>query len=117
MKIDMKKQRSITTLQYISLTYAILYILFIWSSDFNGAYPKLSAEGIGVYLLFVLFVIGVSISWYSKKLTGILFLIWYAGMMFLELVIVEKDGGFGIITGIPLLILGILFFRKGNKLK
>jgi len=35
----------------------VLYVMFILSGDFGGAYPSLNTEGIGVYLLFVLFVV------------------------------------------------------------
>ena len=67
-------------IQYITLVYAILYALFILSGDFGGAYPSLNAEGIGVYLLFVLFIVGFSLSWNNAIITGILFLLWNVGM-------------------------------------
>ena len=37
--------------------------------------------------------------------------LWYTGMLTFELFIVEKDGGFGIISGIPVIVLGT-FFNK-----
>jgi len=113
----MKLLKSTEPIQYITLVYAVLYVMFILSGDFGGAYPSLNTEGIGVYLLFVLFVVGFSISWHNKLITGIIFLLWYIGMLILELFIVEKDGGFGIISGIPLLVLGIFFIVSGNKSK
>jgi hypothetical protein len=91
--------------------------LFLFTGDFPGAYPSLNTEGILVYLLFVLFIIGFSISWYNKIITGIIFLLWYIGMLTFELFIVEKEGGFGIISGVPLLVLGIFFILNGNKPK
>lgn len=100
-------------IQYITLAYAILYVLFILSGDFGGAYPSLNAESIGVYLLFILFIVGFSLSWYNGIITGILFLLWNVGMWFVELFLVEKDGGFGIISGIPLIVLGVFFILKG----
>lgn len=100
-------------IQYITLAYAVLYILFILSGDFGGAFPSLKAEGIIVYLLFVLFMVGFSLSWSYKIITGILFLIWNVGMWIVELFFVEKDGGFGIISGIPLIVLGVFFILKG----
>ena len=113
----MKLLKSTEPIQYITLVYAVLYVMFILSGDFGGAYPSLNTEGISVYLLFVLFVVGFSISWHNKIITGIIFLLWYIGMLILELFIVEKDGGFGIISGIPLLVLGIFFIVSGNKSK
>ena len=111
----MKLLKATKPIQYITLVYAILYILFLFSGDFPGAYPSLHTEGIIVYLLFVLFIIGFSISWHNKIITGIIFLLWYIGMFAFELFIVEKDGGFGIISGLPLLVLGIFYIRSGFK--
>lgn len=39
------------------------------------------------------------------------------GMLTQELIIVEKDGGFGIISGVPLLVIGALFIVSGYKSK
>lgn len=113
----MKLLKATKTIQYLTLVYAILYALFLSTGDFPGAYPSLSTEGIVVYLLFVLFIIGFSISWHNKIITGIIFLLWYLGMLIFELFIVERDGGFGIISGIPLLILGLFFIKSGGKSK
>ena len=109
--------KSTKPIQYITLAYAVLYVLFICSGDFPGSYPSLNSEGIIVYLLFVLFILGFSISWHNKKITGIIFLLWYIGMLAFELLIVEKDGGFGIVFGIPVLIFGIFYITSGNKSK
>jgi hypothetical protein len=97
------------------MVYAILYLLFILSGDFGGAWPSLNTEGIIVYSLFLLFIIGFSLSWRHMIITGVLFLLWNAGMWILELFIVEKGGGFGIISGIPLLVLGVLFITAGYR--
>ena len=109
--------KSTKVIQYIIFVYAILYTLFIISGSFGGAYPSLNTEGIIVYLVFTLFVIGFVISWYNKKVTGIIFLLCYVGLLILELLIVEKDGGFGIITGIPMVVFGIIFLVNENKSK
>lgn len=113
----MKLLKATKPIQYLTVVYAILYILFLFTGDFPGAYPSLNTEGIIVYLLFVLFIIGFSISWYNKIITGIIFLLWYIGMLVFELFIVEKDGGFGIISGLPLLVLGIFYVKSGYKTK
>lgn len=109
----MKLLKSTKPIQYLTLGYAALYILFIIGSIIEGDYSPLNAEGIGVYLLFVLFIVGFSISWYNGIITGILFLLWNIGMWVVELFFVEKDGGFGIISGIPLIVLGVFFILKG----
>ncbi len=109
----MKLLKSTITIQYIAFIYAVLYILFIFSGSFGGENPSLSNEVIGVYFLFILFIIALSVSWSYKIITGILFLLWNVGIWFIELFFVEKDGGFGIISGIPLIILGVFFILKG----
>lgn len=113
----MKLLKSTKPIHYFTIAYAVLYILFVISGSFPGSYPNLNSEGIFVYLLFILFLVGFSISWSNKMLTGVIFLVWYGGMLILELLVVEKDGGFGIITGIPLLVLGIFFIKAGSKSK
>jgi hypothetical protein len=32
-------------------------VLFLFSGDFGGTYPSFNAEGTGVYLLFILFIV------------------------------------------------------------
>jgi hypothetical protein len=105
--------KSTQAIQYITIVYGILYALFIISGDFGGSYPSLTAEGVGVYSLFILFIIGFSISWKNKIHTGVIFLLWNIGMWIVELFLVEKGGGFGIISGIPLIVLGVMFILKG----
>jgi hypothetical protein len=113
----MKFLKSTKPIQYITFLYGILYLLFVVSGDFSGSYPSLSTEGVGVYILFVVFVIGFLFSWRNAMTTGMIFIFWYIGMLILELFIVEKDGGFGIVSGIPVLILGIFFIKSGYKSK
>lgn len=109
----MKLLKKTTTIQYITLVYAVLYVLFIFSGNWGESYTTLSAEDMIVYSLFVLFIIGFSLSWYNKIITGILLLLWNVGMWIVELFFVEKDGGFGIISGIPLIVLGVFFILEG----
>ncbi len=109
----MKLLKSTTLIQYITLAYAVLYVLFILSDNWGKSYNTLTVEDMLVFSLFVLFIIGFSLSWYNKIITGILFLLWNGGMWIVELFLVEKDGGFGIISGIPLIALGVFFILEG----
>ena len=97
------------TIQYIIIIYAVLYLMFLISDDF--------AEGNIIYLLFVLFIVGFWISWYNKIIAGIIFLLWYIGVFIYEVFFVEKDGGLGLVLGIPLVIIGIDFITNGMKKK
>lgn len=109
----MKLLKTTSTIQYITLAYAVLYALFIFSSNWEESNTTLSAEDMIVYSFLVLFIIGFSLSWYNKIITGILFLLWNGGMWIVELFFVEKDGGFGIISGVPLIVLGVFFILEG----
>ena len=102
-----------TLIQYLTLGYAVLYILFILAGFICVDLSTLKAEEVGVLLLFILFIIGVILSWNNSIITGVLFLIWNVGMWIVELFLVEKDGGFGVISGIPLIYLGVFFILQG----
>ncbi len=78
---------------------------------------KFGAEGIGLCLLFVLFIVGFSLSWYNKIITGIIFLLWNIGIWIITLYIVTEEFGFGIISGVPLLVLGVFFIISEYKTK
>ena len=77
-----------TLIQYLTLGYAVLYILFILAAFIGVDLTSLNAEEMGVLLLFVLFIFGVLLSWYNGIITGVLFLIWNVGMWILELFLV-----------------------------
>ncbi|MFZ5939947.1 MAG: hypothetical protein ACOYXB_05185 [Bacteroidota bacterium] len=119
----MKKMSPLRILQYLTLGYGVLYLLFILSGDFGGAFPSLNAEGMFVYSLFLLFLAGVLLSFSHPLLTGLTFFTWNVLMWVLELFIAEGPGGFGIISGIPLFVLGLFFIlnslekRRGVPLK
>lgn len=110
----MNRLKRITVLHYILLAYLVLYILFI--EPWNGVeFSALTPELTGVYLAFVLFLIGFSFAWTRPVVTGIIFLAWNALMWVIEWFFVEKDGGFGILSGVPLLVMGVLFILQAYR--
>jgi len=111
----LKALKGTTLLQYLTLGYAVLYILFILAAFVGVDLTTLNAEDIGVLLLFILFIAGLFLSWHNSLLTGVIFLIWNVGMWIVELFLVEKDGGFGIIMGIPLIVMGVFFILQGME--
>ena len=112
----MKFQKSITLTQIFTLLYAFAYMSFISGSGYDK-YSSFFSESNVVFFLFILFLVGLIFSWFNKMITGMLFIIWNIGMWILELFIVVKDGGFGIIAGIPLIVLGVFFIVKGMEEK
>jgi len=107
----------IKPIQYFTLVYAVLYVLFIFEGDPEGGFNFSTAEDIGVHLLFVLFIIGFGFSWRNGIVTGVIFILWNVGMWILELFFVEKDGGFGILSGLPLIVLGVFYIADGIEAK
>jgi hypothetical protein len=105
----MKLLKSISRLQYLTFAYALLYILFFIDFNFGKPSYSLNAESIGVNICFVLFLIGFVFSWFNGIVTGVLFLLWNVVMWIVELFFVDKGGGFGIVSGVPLLILGVFY--------
>ena len=95
--------------------YGILYLAFILS----GSYGASGSEPIVVRLLFVLFLVGYLVTWKNEGLGGLIFVLWWVGMWYLGLFIVEHDRGAGVVMGLPLFILGILFivswYRKSRE--
>lgn len=111
----MEKIKATILIQKLSLAYLVLYVLLLISGDIGGSFH--TVEGIVVYSLFILFVIGLSASWFNKIVTGTLFLIWNIGMWILTLFIIENPNGFGIVSGFPVLVLGVFFLLKGIEEK
>lgn len=108
----MEKIKSTILIQKWSLAYLALYLLLLLiSGQIGGSFH--TSEGIGVYSLFILFIIGLSVSWFNKILTGTIFLLWNIGMWILTLFITEDPNGSGIVIGFPLLVLGVFFLLKG----
>ena len=115
--LKMEKIKSTILIQKLSLVYLAFYLVLLISGDLGGTYPNLNMEGIIVYSLFALFIIGLSISWFNKILTGIIFLLWNLGIWTLTLFIFENPNGFGIVLGFPLVVLGIFFLITGIEEK
>ena len=109
--------------------FGLLYLWFIISSfipssdgswvssavPFEPPYP----EQIFVVLLFLLFLIGYLAVWKNELIGGIIFLLYWVAMWFVEIFvfapIIGGDAGGGIAMGFPLFVLGILFIRHWYK--
>jgi hypothetical protein len=102
----MKLLKLIKPIQYITLAYAILIILF----GIEDYFPlKVCIP------LLVLFIVGFSFSWYNGVITGILFFLCNIGFWVAESLFIKKAGGFGMILGVPLLVLGVLYIVSEYK--
>jgi hypothetical protein len=117
-KHEKKKKKSV--LQMLLILYGLLYLLFIIGNFFPiDNYDPYTLENIVVNLSFVLFLTGYYMVWKNEGVAGILFIFWWVVMWCLALFIAEHDRGAGVVMGVPLFVLGILFiiswYRKKGK--
>ncbi len=110
-----KKKRSKVLLTFTTI-YGILYLILLITSFFEGPYDL---ERIIVYLAFIIFLVGYYYSWRNEMVAGIVFILWWGIMWYLGLFIAEHDRGAGVVMGVPLFIIGILFivswYRKRRR--
>ena len=91
--------------------YALLYVLFMVSEQYGDA----EYEPLVVKILFAIFLMGYLITWKSEIYGGLIFVLWWIGMWYLGIFIVEQDKGAGVAMGTPLFILAILLIVSGYK--
>jgi peptidoglycan/LPS O-acetylase OafA/YrhL len=117
-----EKKKKIPVLHALLTIYGLLYLIFIIDTFISSdTYDPYNAENIIVNLAFFFFLIGYFMAWKNEGLAGLIFVLWWAVMWVLALFIVEHDKGGGVVMGLPLFILGILFiisrYRKTGKEK
>ena len=99
-------------LQILTLIYALIYVFFIGRSILTSGF-SFNPEAVGMYILFVLFLIAFFLSWTAELIAGIILLIWNAGIWAMELFFVEHEQFFLIMSGLPIILLGTFFVLKG----
>ncbi len=57
------------------------------------------------------------LSFKRNLLSGILFLIWVAGVIFVDLTLVEEEKGAATILSIPILAVGLLLIQRATEIK
>ena len=100
-----KVLRILTTIYGIMYLVLILSFLLFENPDFNN----ITLEGIIVSLAFIVFLIGYYYSWKNEMIAGTIFIFWWGIMWYLGLFVAERDKGAGVVMGVPLFIIGILF--------
>ncbi len=102
-----RKSRS-TVLLVLTTVYGLLYVAFILAE----AHGMSGNEPLVVRLLFALFLIGYAALWWNEAAGGVVFVLWWIGMWYLGFYVVEHDRGAGVVLGIPLFVLGVLFIQR-----
>lgn len=87
--------------------YGLLYVVFMAT----GSYGTSGSEPTVVKLLFLLFLVAYVVVWLNEGLGGALFVAWWIGMWYLGLFVTQQDRGAGVVMGLPLLVLALLFVR------
>ncbi len=72
-------------------------------------------EPLWVKLLFVVFLVGYLIVWKHEGIGGLVFVLWWIGMWYIGLFVAHGDRGAGVVIGLPLLVLAILFIISWYK--
>ena len=114
------------------LYLAIIILTLIPARMFGGAfgpggspvsdtvpYEPFDMEQIYIKGLFLLFFIGYLIAWKNEGIGGAVFILWWAAVWGVELLIVApihpQDVIAGIVTGFPFFVFGILFVMGWHK--
>jgi hypothetical protein len=108
------KKKGSRVLLTLTTVCGILYLVLVISSFFEGAHD---AGMIIVYVVFPIFLIGYYYSRRNELFAGIVFILWWGIMWYLGLFVAEQDRGAGIVMGVPLFILGVLFIVSWYRKK
>jgi membrane-bound ClpP family serine protease len=95
----------------ITTIYAILYVILILSFllfEYPN-YNDVTLEGMVVGLAFIVFLLGYFYSWKNHLIAGLIFILWWSIMWYIGLFVAETDRGVGVVMGVPMFIIGILF--------
>ena len=106
-------------LRIIGFVYGFLYLLFMAAGTIpatrsaifsNTQLPSFRLELSLAYLLFALFLVGLMVWSHSELVAGLVFLIWYAEVIWDDLFSTRygMGGGAGPAIGIPGLLIGLI---------
>jgi hypothetical protein len=118
----------ISKLQFATLVYGLLYLIFILLATIPSTRSLIIESKrpdavvldlVLAQLTFVLFLVGYAASWRSELITGMIFLLWYAYVCWMDSFSNRYGaaGGMGLAVGLPVLFIGILFVFAASRLK
>jgi hypothetical protein len=87
--------------------YSILILSFLLFE--NPDFKNINLEGIIVTLAFIVFLVGYYFSWKNEMIAGTIFILWWGIMWYLGLFVAEHDRGAGVVMGMPMFIIGVVF--------
>ncbi|MEN8191833.1 MAG: hypothetical protein ABFS12_03385 [Bacteroidota bacterium] len=115
LKVKKKRSKVLLTLTTIyAILYAILLLSFLLFEDYTF---KITLEGIIIILAVIIFFIGYYYSWRNERIAGTIFIFWWGIMWYVGLFVAETDRGAGVVMGVPMFIIGILFIVSNYRKK
>ncbi|WP_372950814.1 hypothetical protein [Mariniphaga sp.] len=111
------KSKSNKTLQIITSIYAVLYFALIANAYIKG-YVSFSNLNHNLQLvLLLIFLLGFILSWTSKKMAGIMLMIWNAGVWILALYFEkgDNDSPMAGVMATPIMVFGAIFLLEWYK--
>ncbi len=110
------KSKSNKTLLIITSVYALLYLAGMLTSIFKGELSLSNLIDNYFLVLSIIFMVGFVLSWTNKKIAGIIFLVWNAGIWIFDFYLSRSaDSGMIIVLALPILFIGSLFLLEWYK--
>lgn len=107
------KTKSTKILQILTGVYAALYFAGLVSSFYEGEISFVNLIDNLFLFLFLLFIVGFALSWTREKISGIIFMVWNAGIWIYALFLFRyQDGGMLCILAVPILVIGSLLLLR-----
>ncbi|TKG95730.1 hypothetical protein EYV94_05400 [Puteibacter caeruleilacunae] len=113
-----KRQRTALTILKVLATFAAIFYFWVVLDEVIPPYDSNMYEStlgiIMIPVLFVFFMVGYVYMWKNSFLGGLLFTLWYIGLVCVSLFI-WVHGNVTILAGLPILQLGILLMIFSRK--
>ena len=111
------KSKSTKTLQILTSVFAGLYFLFTAIAFFQNGFSFLNPTDNLLLVLLLIFIIGFALSWARKKMAGIIFMIWNAGVWISALYFArdQDDSAMAGMMATPMLVIGALYLLEWYK--
>jgi hypothetical protein len=106
-------------LRVLLINYAVLYAIMVISELTVGkSLDYFSLPFILFPMLLMIFIVGFILSWKREFQAGIIFLLWYAIMLFGSVAYFEfRDSGPWILFGVPIILQGLFYIKNHISFK
>ena len=117
-----KSQRSkglLITLSVIGVLYLFLFVVGARAYSPGESFELWQREQTFVRLMFLFFLVGYLVAWKNEGIAGVIFILWWVAMWGVEWFVFypanPADSGIGVVGGLPLFVIGIVFVRRWIK--